>query len=116
MALVAERLNQNTGAHELLGVARLIRQRDLREAELGLVVADRWQGAGLGTELLGRLIKIARCEGIDRIRAEILSENVSMIKLAKHFHFRCVRGDDPQSLIATLNLIPHRPRHDVQNL
>jgi acetyltransferase len=104
MALVAERLNENTGAYELLGVGRLVRQRDKGEAELGVVVADHWQGAGLGTELVRRLIEIAKREGIHRITAEILSENAAMVKLAKHFHFHCVRSDDPQSLTATLDL------------
>jgi acetyltransferase len=109
MALVAERLNKETGAHELLAVGRLVRQRDKREAELGVVVADCWQGAGLGTELVRRLIEIARCEGIGRIKAEILSENAIMMVLAKHFHFAIVREEDPTSLTATLALDRVRP-------
>jgi acetyltransferase len=104
MALVAERLNKETGTHELLAVGRLVRQRDKREAELGVVVADRWQRTGLGTELVHRLIEIARCEGIGHIRANILSENAAMIALAKHFHFRFVRDADLRSMTATLHL------------
>jgi len=104
MALVAERLNKETGTDELLAVGRLVRQRDEREAELGVVVADRWQGAGLGTELVRRLIEIARGEGIERIKAAILSENAAMMALAKHFHFRFVRDADLRSMTATLNL------------
>jgi acetyltransferase len=104
IALVAERFSKDTGSSELLGVGRLVRQRDRREAELGVVVADRWQGAGLGTELVGRLIAIARCEGIGSIKADILSENASMVALAKHFHFRFVRDADLRSVTATLSL------------
>lgn len=104
MALVAERLNKETGAYDLLGVGRLVRQRDEREAELGVVVADRWQGAGLGTELVHRLIEIARCEGIRCIKADILSENACMVALAKHFHFHVVRDQDLRSLTAVLSL------------
>lgn len=104
LGLVAEHLNQDTGTQELLGVGRLVRQRVESEAELGVVVADRWQGRGLGTELVRRLIEIARCEGIGRIQAEILSENASMVALAKHFHFRFVRDADLRSLTATLTL------------
>jgi acetyltransferase len=103
VALVVEHLN-DTGSKELLGVGRLVRLADEAEAELGVVVADRFQEMGLGTELVRRLINIARNEGIRRIKAEILSENAAMVNLAKHFHFTCVRGADPQSLIATLNL------------
>jgi acetyltransferase len=79
------------------------------------VVADRWQGVGLGTELLRRLIEIAKSEGIGRIKAEILSENAAMIRLAKHFRFSCAHSDDPQSLIATLNLDPPDSGHDVRH-
>jgi acetyltransferase len=104
IALVAERSNQETGSCELLGVGRLVRQRDRREAELGVVVADRWQRAGLGTELVRRLIEIARCEGIGSIKADILSENASMLALAQHFHFHLVRDEDLRSLTAVLSL------------
>ena len=104
MALVAARLNKDTGDHELVGVARLVRQRDEREAELGVLVADRWQGVGLGTELMRRLVQIARGEGIQRISAEILSENAAMLALAKRFHFELVRDEDPRSLTASLAL------------
>ena len=104
IALVAEHKNRGTGTSVLLGVGRLVRQPDSEEAELGVVVADRFQEKGLGTELVHRLIEIARKEGIRCIKAEILSENAPMVALAKHFHFNCVRSEDPQSLTATLNL------------
>jgi len=104
VALVAEHVDRNAGEHELLGVGRLVRQRDEQEAELGVVVADRWQRTGLGTELVSRLLEIARNEGIKRIRAEILAENAAMLALARHFHFTCRREGDPKSLTATLPL------------
>lgn len=104
VALVAVRKSKDTGQQELLGVGRLVRQRDERETELGVVVADQWQGSGLGTELVRRLVEIARSEGIRVIKAEILSENAAMLALAKRFHFKLVRGEDPMSLAATLSL------------
>jgi len=109
MAIVAERINQDTGDQELLGVGRLVRQPDEQEAELAVVVADRWQRAGLGTELVKRLVQIARTEGIQRIHAEILSENAPMIALAKRFQFQLVRDEYLKSLTATLSLDSSRP-------
>ena len=109
MALVAEHLNEDTGTTELLGVGRLLRQADYEEAELGVVVADRYQEMGLGTELVRRLIEIAESEGIRRIKMEILSENAAMVALAKHFHFSCVCSEDPASLTAALNIGSPRP-------
>jgi acetyltransferase len=104
IALVVERLDKETGHRELIAVGRLARQRQMVEAELGIVVADRCQGAGLGTELMRRLLQIARAEKIRRIEAHILSKNSPMVALAKRFHFDCVSDEDPASLTATLDL------------
>jgi acetyltransferase len=60
IALVVERPDRETGRRELIGVGRLARQRQIEDAELGVVVADRFQRAGLGTELMRRLLQIAR--------------------------------------------------------
>jgi acetyltransferase len=82
MALVADRANPGSGMHELLGVGRLAQQWKMGEAELGVLVADRFQRAGLGTELVRRLIHVARIEKIHRVVAHILSENEAMVALA----------------------------------
>jgi acetyltransferase len=105
IALVAERNNPQTNRRELLAVGRLTRQPDPRDAELGILVTDRVQGAGLGTHLLGRLIDIARQEKLQRVIAHILSENQAMLKLARHFHFTLHRDEeDPTAFLATLPL------------
>jgi acetyltransferase len=72
--------------------------------DLGIVVADHWQGMGLGTALLRRLVEVARCEGIRRIKAEIFRENAAMLALAEHFHFELARNEDPEFLTGTLAL------------
>lgn len=41
------------------------------------MVTDQYQYRGLGTELLRRLIEIARNEKLDRIIAEMLQENLA---------------------------------------
>jgi acetyltransferase len=102
-----KRLNHDTDTQELLGVGRLARTRDIAEAELGLVIADRWQGSGLGTELMRRLIGIAQGESIRCIKADILSENKAMLALTKHFHFHLVRDADLNSITASLSFDSH---------
>lgn len=104
MALVADRVDRLTGRHELLGVGRLAGQRQNGQAELGVVVADHWQGAGLGTELVHRLLDIARIEKIHSVEAHILLENAPMRAIIKHFDFDSAPGEDPTSLTATLHL------------
>jgi RimJ/RimL family protein N-acetyltransferase len=62
-----------------VGVARYVRDADdPRAAEIALTIADDWQGRGLGTELLARLSRRAREEGIRRFTAVIAAHNVPM--------------------------------------
>jgi acetyltransferase len=89
MALVVERRDPETGQPEIMAVGRLSRTpgTDEPEAEFALLVNDRYQRLGLGSELLRRLIAIGRDEGLRRITAEILPENVGMQRVAKQHGF-----------------------------
>ncbi|WP_406699053.1 bifunctional acetate--CoA ligase family protein/GNAT family N-acetyltransferase [Singulisphaera sp. Ch08] len=96
MALVADYQDPATGAREILGVSRLMKQHGRNEAEFALLVVDRFHGRGLGTELLRRLVKVGRDEGLDRISADILPQNRPMQLVCKHLGFQLTRkpGDD----------------------
>ena len=48
---------------ELIGVARYVYDERAQEAEIAIVIEDRWQGRGLGTRLLGELIGYAEARG-----------------------------------------------------
>ncbi len=62
-----------------VGVARYVRDaEDPRAAEIALTIVDDWQGRGLGTELLARLSRRARQEGIGRLTAVVSYDNVAM--------------------------------------
>jgi len=104
MALVADRIDPQSGKHEILGVGRLTKEAASNDAELGILVADRWQGTGLGTEFVGRLIQFARDEKISRIVAHILSENQAMLRLAQHFQFKLSLDEDSAARLAVLEL------------
>jgi acetyltransferase len=104
MALVADFHNPGTGEHEILAVGRLTKMPGEQEAEVGVLVSDAWQGRGLGTELLERLISVGRNEKLERIVANILPENEPMRSLAKHFAFQPRPTDDPSLIVATLDL------------
>lgn len=104
MALVAECIDPQTGRPEILGVGRLKRQLSPIDGELAVIVGDRYQGRGMGTEIVRRLIEVARHEGLQRIAAIILAENTAMVALARRFHFAIAQGEDPVSLTATFEL------------
>ena len=91
MALVADYLNPNTGEREILGVGRLSKIYGTSEAELGILISDREQGIGLGTELLYSLIDIGRQEKLSTIKAEILTENITMQHLCTKLGFELHR-------------------------
>jgi RimJ/RimL family protein N-acetyltransferase len=65
---------------EIVAVARYERL-DETSAEVAFVVADEWQGRGLGTILLERLAEAARRVGIDRFTADVLAENRAMLSV-----------------------------------
>ncbi|PYV30564.1 MAG: acetyl CoA synthetase subunit alpha [Acidobacteria bacterium] len=75
MALVAERAGPDTQGREILAVGRLSKTPAENEAEISLLVSDRYQRRGIGAEMLRRLIEVGRAEKLARIRAEILPEN-----------------------------------------
>ncbi len=87
IALVVE--GGEDGNREIFAVGRLSRFRgEDDEARLSLLVSDRFQGQGLGTELIKRLVDIARKEKIQRIVAVISPENEVMQKICRELKFR----------------------------
>ncbi len=103
IALVAEKQEPEA---TILGISRLSKRHGLpEEAEFALLVADPYQRQGIGTELLTRLIQVARCEGIQRLAGEVLSENEGMRRLCKRLGFQLLPSpEDPGLLNATLDL------------
>jgi GNAT superfamily N-acetyltransferase len=53
-------------------------------AEVAFVVADRWQGRGVGTALLLRLAPYARAQGFTTLVAITMSSNLRMLDLLRH--------------------------------
>ena len=88
IALVAEQ----DGA--ILGVGRLKRVPGYdQEVELGLLINDHAQGKGLGTEMMRRLVEVARREGAEAITADVHSENSRMLKIIRSFGFHITQPD-----------------------
>ncbi|MGB3714989.1 MAG: GNAT family N-acetyltransferase, partial [Candidatus Promineifilaceae bacterium] len=76
MVLVAIRREPE---REIIGVARLSKVYGGDEAEFSVLIRDTFQGHGLGTELVMRLLQVARDEpDIKRVVAFMLPENQGM--------------------------------------
>lgn len=65
----------------IVGVARYVRSDQEAEAEVAVVVSDPWQGNGVGSALLERLVERARGEGIDHFVALVMSDNEEALEL-----------------------------------
>ena len=104
IALVAEYTDPQTGQRSILGVARLSRIHGTKDSEFSLLVNDRWHGLGLGTELLQRLVQIARDEKLERILADMLPENYVMQHVCEKVGFKLSRAIGADMVKARLDL------------
>jgi acetyltransferase len=102
-ALVADHMNRETGQHEILGVGRFSAIHR-GEAEAAVLVSDKWQGLGLGTELLAGVARVARDEKFHRLCGEILRDNFATQAIFRKTGFQLHATDDPSSVSARMDL------------
>ena len=74
---------------DIAGVARFDRLEHSGDAEVAFVVADRWQGQGLGAVLFDALAARARSLGISRFVADTLPHNRRMLNVFHHRGLPC---------------------------
>lgn len=104
MALIAESRNPETHQRALVGVGRLSKLHGKNEAEFSLLISDPFQHRGLGTEILHRLIRVARDEKLDRISAQMLPDNHEMQRLCEKLGFHLHRDITEGVVKATMDL------------
>ncbi len=93
IALVA--LVEEDGRERFIGVSRLTIMPSGKTAELAVVVADPWQGQGVGKRLMINAIKIAKERGIAEIWMDVLADNKAMNGMAKTMGFKREKSTDP---------------------
>ncbi|HMK44613.1 MAG TPA: GNAT family N-acetyltransferase [Dissulfurispiraceae bacterium] len=79
---------------QIIGDARVIKQPDMENAEMAVMVGDPWQGKGVGKALCGYCIEVAREVGIRHIWMEILRMNTYMLQLSESLNFKRVEADE----------------------
>jgi acetyltransferase len=104
MAFVAERHDPSTGERQIVAVGRLVKSHTGEEAELAVIVSDRFQKRGVGTAIVCQLVDFARQEKLDRITATVLFENRPMQKVFQKLGFQLRQTKDSESLQAELVL------------
>jgi acetyltransferase len=84
IAIVAISKDEN----KMLGVVRFTLDVDKKSGELAFIVADPWQGKGLGTMMVQHLINICRTKNIKTIYSFILPNNYGAIRFLNTLGFK----------------------------
>ena len=71
---------------------------------VAILVSDRYQKHGLGTELLRRVVQIARDQKLCRLSGALLRDNLIIQIMAKRLGFRSNLRLDSPSVTATLEM------------
>ena len=79
---------------KFVAVSRYSTDTDETDCECAVTVLDDWQGKGLATIMLTRLIEVARSRGIKHMWSMDSTGNVAMSDLAHHMGFQ--RKQDPE--------------------
>lgn len=96
-------VEEDHGRERVIADVRVLKMPDLETAELAVLVADEWQGHGLGTTLLDYCIGVAKEAGVKTLWMEILPGNTRMLHLASICGFtRAYADEDMVKVVRTL--------------
>ena len=101
VALVVE--IDESGETAIIGGSRYVVVKS-GHAEMAFLIVDAYQGQGIGAILARHLVGLARAAGLKQVSADILPENVAMLRVLGKFGFR-TSGRDPQVVHLTLPLV-----------
>jgi len=91
------------GKRKILGVVRVGVEPDGKAGEIAFIVADPWQGLGLGTKLVDYAIEICKDMKLETLYAIMLVDNYRAISLMKKMGFTITYMEDG-TVRGTLNL------------
>jgi len=101
IGIVAELTEE--GRRKILGVVRLIIEPDGKTGEIAFIIADPWQGLGLGSKMLDFMIEICKDKKLETVYGIMLPDNYRAINLMRKMGFTIERIDQ-DTVKGTLNL------------
>ncbi|MGD8276437.1 MAG: GNAT family N-acetyltransferase, partial [Gemmatimonadota bacterium] len=96
---------EEDGERKLIGVGRLAADADHNEAEYALLVADAWQGQGLGSIMTEHCLEICRKWGIKRVVAEMAPDNKRMFGILERRGFQLQFQPENDVVLADMALV-----------
>ncbi len=97
MAIVAE-VRENK-KRKLIGIGRLIIDREFKSGEFAVLVHDVYHGKGLGYKLVDVLIGIGQEKGLENIYGEVLTENEKMLAVCRKLGFTIEPTEDDMTKV-----------------
>lgn len=109
VAVVKERHSDSEGifteTERIVGVSRYITNPDQSSCEFSLLVADDFNGKGMGSRLMLAIMDVARERGLAEIEGLVLANNPGMLKLMRSLGFTIKTFDeDPDFKLVTHTL------------
>ena len=101
------------GVPETLGVVRTVTNPENHAAEFSVLVRSDLKGRGLGSILMRKMIRYCRERGTAVMVGQVLSENIDMLRTARHLGFTSRPRPDDGTVEVTLILNERRPRVDA---
>jgi GNAT superfamily N-acetyltransferase len=85
----------------------------VRTADVGVVVADAWQGLGVGSALMRALIAGARARGVTSLTMDVLPGNRTMLAMIAS-RWPAARREDSADFVTFRIRLPHRRQQRPQ--
>ena len=99
-------IGQPPGPEVMLGVSRLVMAADRADAEFAVIVADPWQGKGLGPKLVEGVIAIAREQGVKLLHGDVLATNQPMLDMVRRLGFQLKKDSEGATYRVEMELNP----------
>ena len=104
---------EGDGVEQFVGVGRYVIDAATLDADVALVLADAWQGQGLGRRLLETLLEHAQTAGVREAVGVVLATNKAMLRLARSMGFAVTAEPGDATVmrirrdLRTMNTQPH---------
>lgn len=102
IAIVAEL--QDGDERKLIGVGRLVADADRTDADYAVLVADAYQGRGLGTLLTEYCLEICQRWGVNTVVIETSPDNSRMLRIFERLDFQLDRETSPDVMLGRKEL------------
>ena len=101
----ADENGEITETERIIGVSRYVTNPDQSSCEFALVVADDFNGKGLGSRLMESIMDVAREKGLAEIEGLVLANNAGMLRLMRGLGYEVKPyADDPDFKLVTHTL------------